>query len=100
MTWGDVRFGGGSTAVHDQLKKAQQIQATSMAFAAILSNGSVVTWGSSGDGGDSSAVQHLLQNVQQSPASQSALAAILGDGSVATWGNTGSGVTVQLCRIS
>ena len=38
-------YGGDSSAVRDQLKGVQQIQATSEAFAAILEDGSVVTWG-------------------------------------------------------
>ena len=35
------------------------------AFAAVLSDGSVVTWGDAGHGGDSSAVTDQLINVQQ-----------------------------------
>ena len=37
--------GGDSSAVQDQLKIVQQIQASTNAFAAILGDGSVVTWG-------------------------------------------------------
>ena len=43
MTWGDSDCGGDSSAVQDQLKNVQQVQASSFAFAAILSDGSVVT---------------------------------------------------------
>ena len=43
----------------------QQIQAAGSAFAAILSDGSVVTWGRDYSGGDSSAVRDQLKNVQQ-----------------------------------
>ena len=43
LTWGDARCGGDSSAVQDQLRGVQQIQATEMAFAAILADGSVVT---------------------------------------------------------
>ena len=64
----------------------QQIQASQAAFAAILSDGSVVTWGDAELGGDSSAVQDRLKNVQLIQASQAAFAAILSDGSVVTWG--------------
>ena len=46
---GSCRF---SSAVRDQLKGVQQIQATPTAFAAILEDGSVVTWGHAGHGGD------------------------------------------------
>ena len=46
MTWGDSGCGGDSSSV--------QHQATAGAFAAILSDGSVVTWGLAEYGGDSS----------------------------------------------
>ena len=63
MTWGDAGNGGNSSAVQDQLKGVQQIQATVAAFAAILADGSVVTWGLTACGGDSSAVQDHLKGV-------------------------------------
>ena len=85
VTWGNARFGGDSLAVQDQLKGAQQIQATDSAFAAILGDGSVVTWGFRG--GDSSAVQDQLSNVRQIQATERAFAAILANGSVVTWGD-------------
>ena len=44
MTWGD-HFGGDSSAVQEQLRNVQQIQASYYAFAAMLAHGSVVTWG-------------------------------------------------------
>ena len=69
VTWGTADVGGDSSAVQDQLKDVQQIQATKTAFAAILEDGSVVTWGSAAYGGDSSAVQHQLRGVQQIQAS-------------------------------
>ena len=65
VTWGDQRFGGDSSAVQDQLRGVQQIQAAVFAFAAILTDGSVVTWGDADCGGDSSAVQDQLRAVQQ-----------------------------------
>ena len=89
MTWGDADFGGDSSAVQDQLKTVQQIQASNTAFAAVLGDGSVVTWGNRSGGGDSSAVQHQLKNVQQIQAAPSAFAAILGDGSAISWGGPG-----------
>ena len=64
MTWGDADFGGDSSAVQDQVKGVQQIQATGQAFAAILKDGSVVTWGSAIDGGDSSALRGQFKGVQ------------------------------------
>ena len=87
VTWGDARHGGDSSAVQDQLKNVQHIQATSLAFAAIRGDGSVVTWGDALGGGSSSAVQHQLKSVQHIQASHGAFAAILADASVVTWGN-------------
>ena len=86
VTWRSEKFGGDSSAVQDQLKNVQQIQASGGAFAAILGDGSVVTWGNAESGGDSSAVQEQLRDVQQIQASHSAFAAIRSDGSVVTWG--------------
>ena len=79
--------GGDSSAVQDQLKNVQQIQATPGAFAAILQDGSCVTWGNAYHGGDSSAVQHQLKSVHQIQATWEAFAAILQDGFVVTWGD-------------
>ena len=73
-----------SSEVQDKLKGVQEVQATAGAFAAILSDGSVVTWGAPVFGGDSSQVQDL-KGVQQVQATESAFAAILADGSVVTW---------------
>lgn len=67
------------------------MHATNFAFAAILSDGTVVTWGHSDLGGDSSAVQDKLRNVQQVHATHSAFAAVLSDGTVVTWGHSASG---------
>ena len=86
VTWGDAARSGDSSAVQEQLKNVQHIQASLGAFAAILIDGSVVTWGDVDYGGDSSAVQDQLKNVQQIQASHQAFAAIRGDGSVVTWG--------------
>ena len=79
--------GGDSSAVRDQLKGVQQIQATVTAFAAILEDGSVVTWGDA---------RTMVVTVRQFEISSRvcsrfrphdrAFAAILEDGSVVTWG--------------
>ena len=45
VTWGDAARGGDSSAVQEQLKNVQQIQASLGAFAAILVDGSVVILG-------------------------------------------------------
>ena len=91
VTWGSENSGADSSAVQDQLKSVQQIQASGGAFAAILGDGSVVTWGKATCGGDSSAVQEQLQNVQQIQSSDRAFAAILDDRSVVTWGDADLG---------
>ena len=91
VTWGDADFGGDSSAVRDQVRSVQQIQATDSAFAAILEDGSVVTWGLENSGGDSSAVRDQLKGVQVIQATIGAFAAILEDGSVVTWGGVDCG---------
>ena len=53
VTWGKEKGGGDSSAVQDQLKGVQHIQAAYRAFAAILEDGCVVTWGHPNYGGDS-----------------------------------------------
>jgi len=68
-----------------------QIQATNVAFAAILEDGSVITWGGAADGGDSWGVRDQLRGVQKIHATASAFAAILADGSVVTWGDADYG---------
>ena len=92
VTWGHPHYGGDTSAVQDQLRGLQQIQATGFgAFAAILEDGSVVTWGDAGFGGDSRAVQDQLKGVQQIQSTGMAFAAILEDGSVVTFGRPGVG---------
>ena len=87
-TWGDARKGGDSSAVRDQLKNVQQIQATDRAFAAILGDGSVLAWGQASSGGHCwSAICDQLKNVHHIQATRYAFAAILGDGCVVTWGD-------------
>eukprot|EP00435_Cladocopium_sp_Y103_P070417 s85_g35.t1 len=61
------------------------------AFAALLSNGSVVTWGDQCSGGDSAAVQRQLQDVQWIYANRHAFAAILPDSCIVTWGASSCG---------
>ena len=106
VTWGDPRDGGDSAVVRDQLgavrldrrggasdggdsraPTVQSISATSYAFAALLSDGSVVTWGNPQYGGDSQHVRlHLASDVQSISATSYVFAAIKLDGSVVTWG--------------
>ena len=70
---GNADCGGDSSAVRDQLRGVQQIQASFRAFAAILEDGSVVTWGDANYGGDSLAVRDQLRGVQHIQASLRAL---------------------------
>ncbi|CAK9071804.1 unnamed protein product [Durusdinium trenchii] len=87
ITWGHAEEGGDSSKVQDQLKAVQDIQASRLAFAALLDGGSVVTWGDPKAGGDSTEVQDALKCVQHiTAAALGAFAAILFDGSVITWG--------------
>ena len=67
----------------------QRIQATHVAFVAILGDGSVVTWVDRH--GHSNGVQDQLKDVQQIQANSCEFAAVLGDGSVVAWGNAWSG---------
>lgn len=46
VAWGNPCSGDDSSAIQDQLRNVQQLQAMLGAFAAILADGSVVTWGS------------------------------------------------------
>ena len=87
VSWGRADHGGNSSAVQEQLRDVQQIQASQEAFAAILGDGFVVIWENAYFGGDCSAVQDQLRGVQKIQASDRAFAAILRDGSVVTWGD-------------
>ena len=100
VTWGSPHRGGDSSHVQDQLKRVQHAQATEVAFAAILENGSVVTWGNRDCGGDSSEVQDKLRGVQHVQATEFAFAATLADGSVVTWGNPNYGGESSKSKIS
>ena len=63
MAWGIPEFGGDCSAVQEQHKNPQQVQATRFACATILAGGSVVAWGHPVNGGDH------LKNVLQTQAS-------------------------------
>ena len=80
-----------AVTVGDQLRGVQKIQASHGAFAAVLSEGSVVTWGAARCGGDNSTVRDQLKGVQQIQASYGAFAAILSGGSVITRGDAHCG---------
>ena len=67
VTWGDVGYGGDSSAVQSELKDVETIYSTLGsrqfgAFAAKLANGRVVTWGYAGSGGDLSGLENMFWN--------------------------------------
>eukprot|EP00927_Polykrikos_kofoidii_P008347 TRINITY_DN13468_c0_g1_i1.p1 TRINITY_DN13468_c0_g1~~TRINITY_DN13468_c0_g1_i1.p1 ORF type:complete len:106 (-),score=17.78 TRINITY_DN13468_c0_g1_i1:80-397(-) len=65
-----------------------QVTASTAAFAAVKSDGSVVTWGDDLSGGNSSSVAGKLEEgVVQVIASSAAFAVVKSDGSVVTWGD-------------
>ncbi len=86
--WGDQEC---ADIAREDLWGVQHVQATSRAFAAVLSDGRVVTYGDADLGGDSSRVQSQLSDVLQIQAPNGAFAAILADGSVVSWGRRGFG---------
>ena len=90
VTWGAASSGGDSSAVRDQLKGVQRIQATERAFAAILEDGSVVTWGWC-------SVWQWQLGVQRIQATDRAFAAIPEDESVVTWGDAAYGSDSWVC---
>ena len=83
-------YGGDSSAVRDQLKGVQQIQATGGPLLPFWKMDPSLHGVSADFGGDSSAVQDQLKGVQQIQATSYAFAAILEDGSVVTWGDAGT----------
>ena len=69
-----------------------EVYSTSVAYAALKSDGSVVTWGDAGGGGDSSSVAaKLTSGVRTIRSTGGAFAALKNDGSVVTWGDIDSG---------
>ena len=83
VTWGNPSCGGNATMTFGTV---HQVQATSAAFAAVLTDGMVATWGHQTYGGDNILVEDQLINVQQIQSTHAAFAAIKSDGSVVTWG--------------
>lgn len=80
------------------------IQATDLAFAAILATGNVIAWGDPLMGGDCSEIEHELNNVIAIQRTSQAFAALRADGHVISWGNPTAGgcsarVRARLCNI-
>ena len=65
----------------------KQIHSTSVAFAAVCQDGSVVTWGAMTGGGDSSSTE--LMGVVQIHSTTRSFAALQADGKIVTWGASG-----------
>jgi alpha-tubulin suppressor-like RCC1 family protein len=83
--------GGDSSAVSEKLRRGvETVVATKTAFAALMTNGSVVTWGGGpeGDGGGDSRVvaEELRGGVVDIVANQFAFAAVKNNGGVVCWG--------------
>ena len=78
--------GGDSSAVQDQLRDVQQIQASAWCLCCNPGRWICGHLGQCRLGGDSSAVQEQLKRCAADPSFLLAFAAILGDGSVVTWG--------------
>ena len=82
---GHPSCGGDSSSVSHQLYDVKEIQATTMAFAALRADGHIVTWGSPEFGGDSESAQGLLYDIQEIQSSRCAFAALREDGQVISW---------------
>ncbi|CAK9085562.1 unnamed protein product [Durusdinium trenchii] len=102
VTWGDAwawsgdRLGGDSSAVRERLAQGVRgVQSTSLAFAALLEDRSVVTWGDVNCGGDSRHVEAQLCDVEAIQSNNTAFAALKTDGTVVAWGQATSGGTLS-----
>merc|ERR1712136_78983 len=79
--------GGNSDDVRALLREGVRlVVGTSLAFAALKVDGSVVTWGEARCGGVSDGVREQLSEVEALVGSFDAFAALKMDGSVVTWG--------------
>ena len=90
VTFGAKYGGGNSTQVQDKLQNVETIHSTKHAFAAKLTNNTVVVWGDVYDG----ARNHSRvdgQHVKLICANCGAFAAILMNGSVISWGSSVAG---------
>ena len=83
-----LRYGGDSSKVQEQLQHVEQVQASHYGFAAVCKGGTVVTWGSPACGTNGTIDQQQLTQVQQIRATDIAFAAVLEDGSIVTWGDS------------
>lgn len=74
-------------SVQEHLHNVLQLRATSWAFAALKSDGTVLSWGDPESGGDCRKVHHRLTSVCQLCACAEAFAALTRLGQVVTWGH-------------
>lgn len=72
-------------------KKVQVLQASCSAFAAIMTDGTVMAFGPKAAGGDCSAVKDQLHSVVALQATDKAFAALRSDGQVISWGGAEHG---------
>lgn len=83
----------GYSGYRDMAKKdpihIKEIFSTTLAYAALREDGSIVTWGNSKYGGDSSG--KIAGRVRQVFSTEAAFAALLDDGTVITWGDGDNG---------
>jgi alpha-tubulin suppressor-like RCC1 family protein len=93
VTWGEILYGGDSSAVSSQLSgNIITIFSTGGAFAALKKDGSVVTWGDSGFGGNSTTISSQLSgNVTKIYSDSFGFYALIKDGAVASWGSLVAG---------
>ena len=82
----------------DGTTDVSKVASTSVAFAALRADGSVVTWGNKGNGGDSRSVSSDLDGtikVRDVYSNMTSFAALREDGTVITWGYSGFGGIVH-----
>jgi hypothetical protein len=105
VSWGNIRYGGSTSAVREQLTQVVQIVGSGGAdqgyydrgrFAALRADGSVVTWGSYRGGRVANDVASLIGgDVVQVFATATGLAALRRDGRLVHWGYFGGGVVAE-----
>ena len=79
-------------SIQDQLNSVTCVEANSVSFCALNSDGTVVTWGDKNYGGEvNSQIADQLHDVTSVFHNDDAFAALRSDGSVVTWGDDGCG---------
>jgi len=91
VAWGTPAEGGLVPAEIAALDDIVQVCGSSMAFAALRKNGTVVAWGDATVGGDTSTVVTELTQVQALYDNTHGFTALTADGRVVTWGHADGG---------